>query len=550
MAIAVADRGEFYDRLASIRHVVHVQRLVVWFLRLVSAALVTDVALLLSVRLFPVIIPSAAFWAPQLALVVAGLLIAAITLRPRDALVAAFADHELRLRERLTTALENQEQRHSGWLVQAQLDDALRHLRRVEPWQSFPIRFPRRERRAALLLAIMVGILAMAPNPMKETLQRRALVQRTLRQEAAKIEKVADDVRQDELADKADEQQRIAQTLSDLAQLLQRQGVSPEEALASIAQAQQRLAELRNPRGESAQDALDRATAALAREPLTREVASNVQKGDYQQAAEKLNQLGQRAQDLSQQERDRAAAALRAAGASAAKADSQLGSSLQEAGDALDSQQDSGEMGRVFQRASSQMAQAGQAARSQGRQQRAQSQLDRSRDAISQMSDQSQGRDASARSQQGSAADASSSDQGQQQAQQGQGAGQPQAGDSPGEDTMRQPGQGQSGSPNGSKSPGDSPGGQGQGERIYSAGYTTHQEGVQGQSGDSGAMLSGSDSSLSDPTSNDSQVPYVQVLGNYQQKATKAMDSSYVPLNMKELVKDYFSSLAPNQSQK
>ncbi len=534
MAIAIADRAELYDRLAGIRHVLLLQRLVVWFLRLVSVGLAIDVVLLLSVRVLPITVPAPALWVPQLVLTLLGLVAVGIFGRPRDADVAAITDRELGLRERLTTALENQRRQSGSSMVKLQLEDSLRYLRQVEPWQAFPIHFPKRERRVAAVLALLVLGMLVAPNPMKETLQRRALVQKTVKQEAQKIQKAADDVRQDELADNTDEQQRLAQMLSDLAQVLDRKGLSPEEAVARIAQTDQKLAELRNPRGETAQDALERATAALAREPLTREVANNVQKGDYKKAAEGLQQLGQKGGELSSQERDRAAAALRAAGAAASKADSQLGSALQEAGDALDSEKNTQDMGRAFQRASSQLSQAGQAAKSQSRMQRAQNQLNQSRNAISQVGDQAQGRDASSRGQPGSPSDAAADQQRGQQ------------GDNPGQEEARQPGEGGNSS-QGERSQGDSAGGDGMGDRIFAEGYSMRQEGVPGQANENGPEMTGNDSSLSDPTRNESSVPYTQVYANYQQKATKAMESSYVPLNMKELVKDYFSSLAPTQ---
>ena len=41
-------------------------------------------------------------------------------------------------------------------------------------------------------------------------------------------------------------------------------------------------------------------------------------------------------------------------------------------------------------------------------------------------------------------------------------------------------------------------------------------------------------------------VDYRDVLPTYQERATRAMQDRYIPLGMKELVKEYFSSLQPN----
>jgi len=42
-------------------------------------------------------------------------------------------------------------------------------------------------------------------------------------------------------------------------------------------------------------------------------------------------------------------------------------------------------------------------------------------------------------------------------------------------------------------------------------------------------------------------VPYEQVVGKYQQQASQAMDRASVPLSYRQIVKDYFSSLAPRR---
>ena len=41
------------------------------------------------------------------------------------------------------------------------------------------------------------------------------------------------------------------------------------------------------------------------------------------------------------------------------------------------------------------------------------------------------------------------------------------------------------------------------------------------------------------------RVDFRDVLPTYQERATKAMQDRYIPLGMKDLVRDYFSSLQP-----
>jgi hypothetical protein len=42
-------------------------------------------------------------------------------------------------------------------------------------------------------------------------------------------------------------------------------------------------------------------------------------------------------------------------------------------------------------------------------------------------------------------------------------------------------------------------------------------------------------------------VPYQQVYGEFQQYALTTLDRSYVPISVKDYVRNYFSSLDPKQ---
>jgi hypothetical protein len=53
---------------------------------------------------------------------------------------------------------------------------------------------------------------------------------------------------------------------------------------------------------------------------------------------------------------------------------------------------------------------------------------------------------------------------------------------------------------------------------------------------------------LTEGTDGEARVDYREVLPTYQERATKAMQDRYIPLGMKDLVRDYFSSLQPGQS--
>ncbi len=45
----------------------------------------------------------------------------------------------------------------------------------------------------------------------------------------------------------------------------------------------------------------------------------------------------------------------------------------------------------------------------------------------------------------------------------------------------------------------------------------------------------------------DALVPYNQVYSDYRNAANRALDSDYIPLGLRDVVHDYFSSLEPGQ---
>jgi hypothetical protein len=42
-------------------------------------------------------------------------------------------------------------------------------------------------------------------------------------------------------------------------------------------------------------------------------------------------------------------------------------------------------------------------------------------------------------------------------------------------------------------------------------------------------------------------VPYNEVFSDYSEAANRALDQDYIPLGLRDVVRDYFSSLEPGQ---
>jgi hypothetical protein len=64
-----------------------------------------------------------------------------------------------------------------------------------------------------------------------------------------------------------------------------------------------------------------------------------------------------------------------------------------------------------------------------------------------------------------------------------------------------------------------------------------------GREGDEGVVVG--DAPLPAPEGGTSGVPYREVYAEYVDQAGAALEGSYIPLGLKQYVRDYFSSLGP-----
>ena len=546
-----ADRAELWQRLTLVGRIVKLQAIATWTVRLIALGLLLDAAWLAGSRFFPYTVPTPALPAVPLALAALGALIITFW-RPSMPHLARLTDRRLGFKQRLTTAVELQTAAETGQkplppLAGFQLGDALNYLRRVEPLDAFPIRLRLREVNAALAAALVVVLLVSLPNSMQQTVRQREQVQQTVFQEAERLNKLADQVAEANAENPSDELRGIEQALRDGASALQQRSASGVESLAALAALEQRLQALRGQSGEDVQDALAALAGSMAQDPTTRQAGTSLAKGDYQQAAEELRRVGEQLDSMSQAERQRLARSMRQAGQRAARSNPSIGQSMQQAANAME-QGSGGEAQSALDQAASQLEQSAGQLRASGERERALSQAQQSRGQISRSSQQAQGqqgRGQQARGQQG---------QGQEgQGQQGQGEGED-GGQGQGQGQPGQSGQGQNGNGQG-QGQGDQPGGSGAGsgsnprsDSIYDPGFAdSRQERIDsGQSFEPTEALQ--NPQLEDAQQNDARVNYSEVYTRYQEQAIQNTQNSYIPIGMKDLVKDYFSSIQPGQA--
>ena len=536
VAMSQGERAELWERLTLVGRVLKLQQIVTWTVRLLLVGLALDCLWLAGSRVLPYIVPTAILPAVPLGLAALG----ALTLmfwRPSMAYLARRADRQLGLKERLTTAVELQTRTEdfSPRLAELQLRDTVTHFRRVEPLEAFPIRVAFRELYAVLGLAMLAVLLAVLPNAMEQTVRQREQIQQSIKQEAERLDKLADQVAAMNIENPSEDLQQIEQALREGAKALDERSLSGEEALAALAAMEQRLQALQGQGAGDVEEALSSLAGSMAQDPNTRQVGTSLAKGDYKQAAEELRRLAPRSENLSAAERARLARAMRQAGQRASRGNPALGQSLSQSANALEGSS-SGESQNALDNAAGQIERAEGQLRAGGERERALSQSQQSRGSISRSVQQQQAQNRGQGQGQGARQDGSRSGGGEL-----------------GEEGMSGAGQGSTeGEPGGGDRPGGSAAGTGtnpnpRSEEIYDPAFAGSRQEQLSQDQPFEPTESFDNPGLEDAYRNDPQVGYSQVYTRYQEKAVQSLENSYIPIGMKDLVKDYFSSLQPEK---
>jgi hypothetical protein len=514
------DRVALREGLSMIARVIKLQSAVIWFFRGVVLGLVADCVLLVAMRLSPIGMQLQWLVLPPAILGVLGLLAAFLWPIPVEQ-VARRADFRLGLKERLVTAIELQRSRESHPLAGMQLHDAVEHVRHVEALDAFPVKLPLRELQIIVALAVIATLLVAAPNPMERAVREREQIQQAVRQEAERLNRLADQVAASNLDDPVEELSQLEQELREGARLLNERSASGEEAMAALSSIEQKILGSQGAGGDELDDALSSLAGSLALDQNTRQLATALARGDYKESAEELKKLAERVSEMSAADRSRLARSMRTAGNRASRSNPALGRSLAQSGDALEDP--NGDPTGSLNEAAGQLQAADGQLRAGGQRDRALSQLQQSRSAVSRALQAARGRQTpglQAPGQRGAQGEAS---------------------DFPG-------GAGEFDDEMGGDMPGGSNAGTGPGSRsetIYDPLFSTgHEDFIPGGEFDPGEVYAGS--FMDDAYTNDAQVGYSSVYANYQEKATQSLQNSYIPAGLKDLVKDYFSSLAPS----
>jgi len=453
--------------------------------------------------------------------------------------LARLGDARLQLDERLITALELAEGRlaTSPAIRQAQWNDALHHLQRAPLPGAFPLTDRKRLGMwSGALAAVLIAIAALllTPNPQERVLQRRAEIAELLETQIEQLEQVQADLLAESNPLAAERIDELSATLSDLMDRLEaaRAEASPESALAALNEARQTLSQLDAER-QAQQETLQSLSEALTGSDLAaaQQAAEALQRGDAPTAADTLRQMG--ANPPAGAEGQSLAEALQQAADSIAGSNPSLAQSLQQAADALQSG-DAQSIQQALQQAAQQMEQAG-------------AQADALAQAAQALQNIQQAQEALAQGNEGAGA----------QRQGGPGASAEEAQGGSGNGSGREdPGPGAEGLYSAEGTQGTIPTNNGPGQpRVedYSAIYAPEHLGGEGgpfavppsQGSDGSGVDIGETSPNPNRPPGESTVPYTEVFGQYRDRAGAALDTDYIPLGMKDYVRQYFGALEP-----
>ncbi len=485
--------------------------------------------------------------------------------------LARRVDRAAQLHERSSTALELGARGEEFPLAIAQMRDAVEHLKRVELLEAFPLRAPRTELLTAFFMVLIAVIVGVSPNPWLLRARASNPSITVAREQAQRVQRLADSIPPNQSA----EIEALRQLISKGAKTVDANSNQPDAALNALQDLEQQVQDMSAGDAQLAA-ALAAIASALSGDQNTQALADAINTGDMRQISQAAKDLSQAMAGMSPSDQQRLAADLRDASSRAMRVSQSMANQLSDAANALDAaasaaaaDQNSanGQAGdqqaaaNGAQAASDAMNQLSNSAAAADARERAASQLESSRNALERALGRTQSRAGNSNS-------SSSSSSGNRSPSNGQGSN----GDQTGGQSMDGAGQGQS-ADQGADGQGQ---GQGQGQNDGAPGNSTgngdgnsqgggYSTGGNGQNQNNTGAQSQldvitdpqqvpTDHNVSPDTS--SVNPYTSDAGagnanaapesvqpSYSNQPTQGNDSGSIPLGLRDLVKDYFSSL-------
>jgi len=278
--------------LKGVQTALQLQLLVNWAVRGLLAGALLALLLMILGKLVPL-----AFDVVRVSamLLVTGLATGAVVslLKPISVFDAAFAcDVRLKLKERITSAIEFGPEEHTNLLIPALIQDAERHAKRIRPRRDFPTRLPREALYALALLAIIAGLYFVPPwrftFASDETREEFTQVQA----EAQRVRDIAREITINPPTERTEFAEEIERELNELARDMQFGTLTRREALERLSAIEEAIDRNQDESGyNQLRERLNQMAEALGQAGDLQEAANALANGDSQAASEALNRL-------------------------------------------------------------------------------------------------------------------------------------------------------------------------------------------------------------------------------------------------------------------
>ncbi len=504
---------------------------------------------------------------------------------------ARYFDLEFGLKERVSTALEiiDGRIRTVDDIRERQLVDAINIATTIQARDAIELVIVRRHWVAPILTLIVLLFLLILPNPQENAIANNPQQQTAIDNAAEQVRDITEMVASDTAL--SDEQRdSLIETLETNLETLRDEDISTDEAFASTSQVQSALeeqsAEL-NAQADEQEQGLEQGNQALEENAPPPPPESSEPQGAGQAEGENpdeqttgdefnesINQISENLDNMSQAEREQAADAIQRAADAARETNPDVADALDRAAEAVRNQ-NSDSAREALNDAQQAVSEA-------------QEQINQTRESAQSMQDAADAAQQSANEIANAAQP--QNEQGDQQSQQSsssppddtqsQEGGDPQTGNQTSESetsTEANSGQQQADTQRGVESvdtrqtagdtaSGDRPDGIGQSEQDLSQQNNPDGQGVNpfesiyapqrlGGEADGPDILLDPDVGdetlreidVTDDPSGESVVPYSQVFADYSEAASRELDNDYVPLGLRDVIRDYFTSLDPEQ---
>jgi hypothetical protein len=505
----------------------------------------------LASRVFP-LIDSAPLMLLSLGLALLGLVIALVFPWVREIRTSLLQwarrfDDQFGLKERISTAFEISEGNlsvKSDTVRTLQRRDAGAVLGRVNAKERLPLRISRRDALVALGFVVLLAIAIALPNPQQQILEQRGALRRTIDQQVQQLDQAKEAIEKSTLTDA--QKELALNALDEAKRKLDDPNITPEEALAAINEAQSTMDALNDQAAQQQAQDLQRAGESLSPDELTNALANALSNQNFEQAAEQMRNLtnNENGQPLNEEQQQRVADQLDQLARSTQNSDPQLAQQMRDAAQSI-REGNTSQAQQSLEQAAQSLQRAQQSASVTQALDEAQARADAARRAIADQAAQNeQAQRDQQRQQQGSTG--SESQRGTQT--NPDGASQTgSAGERAGSQSGGQPSS-SAASGNQSNADGAKSDDFGSADSVYAPSRLNNDGSQVVLQDNQGEIAPNPNGNRSTAPGGNANVPYSEVYSDYAKAADDAMQAGEVPADMRDYVRDYFSSLDPQQS--